>query len=581
MKPIIPFVLSGLLASQALSHANEITPETDAAYEERMQWFTDAKFGLFIHYGVYSILGGEWQGEEIRGYAEWIQRWGKITPEAYIPLAAEFSPDALDADAWVKRAKEAGMKYMVITTKHHEGFCLWDSDYTEYDLGEATTFNRDILGELKAACDKYGIAFGTYYSIIDWHHPSQIAEQATNKPPMRDKEGYVTYMKAQLKELVERYDPAIMWFDGDWTPWWTMEDGVDLYNYLRELSPDMIINNRVSKRKQFKKDFGTPENFTPGAALDHAWESCWTVNHSWGFKKSDTKWKSTEELIQKLIDIVVKGGNLLLNVGPQADGSWPEMSIQQFEEMGEWTSAHSEAVYEAEFVAVPEQVWGRVAQAKGSTAESGELFLYVFDWPQSGKLTLSNLQLAEAQAYTYDQQVLPLIRTKKGPVIELSTLEPTEYATVLRLEYEGLQSAKASGEGYSFSGDELVLQASAANLSGPEIKLVDNSYIGFWTDPKATATWEMNVPAPGTFRVKALYACAAKYAGSEVQLRLDGTTLSATVPATKNWNRYELLDLGEIELNQVGSFDCQVGFGKAQKDALFNLKTLIFEPVGE
>ncbi|MDQ8208233.1 alpha-L-fucosidase [Coraliomargarita sp. SDUM461003] len=581
MKKIIPFVLSSLLVGHALAAANEMIPESDAAYQERMQWFTDAKFGLFIHYGVYSTLGGEWKGEPIEKYAEWIQRWGKITPEEYIPLAADFRPDALDADAWVKRAKEAGMQYMVITTKHHEGFCLWDSEYTEYDLGEANDFQRDILGELKAACDKYGVKFGTYYSIIDWHHSSQRAEQATNRPPMRDKEGYVTYMKAQLKELIDRYDPAIMWFDGDWTPWWTMEDGVDLYNYLRELSPHMIINNRVAKRKQFKRDFGTPENFTPGAALDHVWESCWTVNHSWGFKKSDTKWKSTEELIQKLIDIVVKGGNLLLNVGPQADGSWPEMSIQQFEEMGAWTSAHSEALYGAEFVAVPEQTWGRVAQLKGSSAESGQLFLYLFDWPKSGKFTLSGVQFDHAQVYSYDQRALAMIRSKQGLDIELGSLAPTEYATVLRLDYEGLQTVKAAPEGYSFSGDELVLQAAAAKLNGPDIKLVDNSHIGFWTDPQASATWEMNVPAPGSFRVKAVYACAGKFAGSEVQLKLDGTTLRATVPATKNWNTYELLDLGEIELNQVGTFDCEVGFGKVREDALFNLKTLIFVSIGE
>ncbi|MGJ8639209.1 MAG: alpha-L-fucosidase [Opitutaceae bacterium] len=582
MKHLKTFVIlftSILLASQTVIRANEVIPETDAAYQERMQWFTDAKFGLFIHYGVYSTLGGEWQGESIGGYAEWIQRWGKITPEDYIPNAANFSPDALDADAWVKAAKDAGMKYMVITTKHHEGFCLWDSAYTEYDLGEATDFNRDILGELKAACDKYGIQFGTYYSIIDWHHRSQRTEKSNNQPPMNDKAGYVTYMKAQLKELIDRYDPAVMWFDGDWVKWWTMEDGADLYNYLRELSPEMVINNRVAKRKEFKKDFGTPENFTPGAALDHVWESCWTVNHSWGFKKSDTKWKSTEVLVQKLIDIVVKGGNLLLNVGPQADGAWPEMSVQQLSEMGEWTSMYSEALYEAAFVAVPEQTWGRVAQAHGSTAESGELYLYVFDWPQSGKLTLNNVSFEALQAFNYDQQKLPLSSADERMVIDVSSVESTDYATVLRLKYTGMQTVKPLIEGYAFTGDELILQAGGAELRGKEIKLVDNSHIGFWTDPNATATWEMNVPAPGVFRVKALYSCIKKYAGSEAQLTMDGTTLTAAVKSTKNWNSYQLLDLGEIELKQVGTFDCQVGFGQVRKEGLFNLKTLIFEPV--
>lgn len=581
LKKIIPMLMAGLIAGSNVSRATELITESDAAYQERMQWFTDAKFGLFIHFGLYSILGGEWQGEQIRGYAEWIQRWGKITPEEYIPLAAQFNPVNLDADAWVKRAKDAGMKYMVITTKHHEGFCLWDSALTEYDVGEATDFDRDILGELKAACEKYDVKFGTYYSIIDWHHPSQIAEQATNKPPMRDKEAYVAYMKGQLKELIDNYDPAIMWFDGDWTPCWTMEDGIDLYNYLRELSPDMIINNRVAKRKPFKKDYGTPENFTPGAALDHVWESCWTVNHSWGFKKSDTTWKSTEVLIQKLIDIVVKGGNLLLNVGPQADGAWPEMSVEQFEHMAEWTSAHKDALYQAEFVAVPTQSWGRVAQRKGSTSEQGDLFLYVFDAPASSQLSLSGVSFAEVEAFTYDQQPIPLVSAKNAISIDLSSVPTSPYATVLRLAYRDLQLLPAAVDDYAFTGDELILQARDAKLQGPEIALQEGSHIGFWTDPEATASWELQVPAPGVFRVKALYSSAKKYSGSDAKLTIGNMTLSAKVTSTKNWNTYEVLDFGEIELNQVGTVECQLGFGATRKDALFNLKTLIFEPVAE
>lgn len=572
-------LLGGILASQSVCHAQGLIPETDQAHDERMQWFTDAKFGLFIHYGVYSILGGEWKGKPIQKYAEWIQRWGEITPEEYVPYASQFSPDALDADAWVKQAQAAGMKYMVITTKHHEGFCLWDSAYTEYDLGEATEFDRDILGELKTACEKYGVKFGTYYSIIDWHHPSQRAQQALNKTPMNDKEGYVKYMKAQLKELIDNYDPAIMWFDGDWTPWWTMEDGIDLYNYLRELSPDMIINNRVAKRKQFKKDYGTPENFTPGAALDHAWEACWTVNHSWGFKKSDTKWKSTEVLVQKLVDITTKGGNLLLNVGPHADGSWPEMSIQQLKEMGEWTHAHRDAFYGAEFVSIPQQSWGRVAQAKGAKSESGELFLYIFDWPKSGKLVMGGVSFSQVEAFAYNGEPLPTLNAKNGISIDLSGLKATPHVTVLRLDYLDFKTRRASPERYQFTGDELVLQARAAKLHGKNITLEKGTHIGFWTKPEATAKWELNVPAPGVFRVKALYACDKRYAGSDAQLTIGDTVLTAKVTPTKNWNTFRMLDMGVVNLNQVGTVDCTLGFGEVRKGALFNLKTLIFAPV--
>jgi alpha-L-fucosidase len=571
-----------LITTLHQSGATELIPESDAAFQQRMQWFTDAQFGLFIHYGVYSTLGGEWKGKPVPKYAEWIQRWGQIAPEEYIPLAADFKPEKLDADLWVKTAKEAGMKYMVITTKHHEGFCLWDSAYTDYDLGEATTFDRDILAELSAACKKYGIKFGTYYSIIDWHHPSQRAQKANSQPPMRDKAGYVTYMKAQLKELIEQYHPSVMWFDGDWAAWWTMEDGVDLYNYLRTLDPDLVINNRVAKRKKFTKDFGTPENQTPGAALDHIWEACWTVNHSWGFKKSDTNWKSTEVLIQKLIDINTKGGNLLLNVGPQADGSWPDASIRQLKEMGAWNAEHSEAVYGADPVDLSAQSWGRLAQAKGSTLEEGELFAYVFNWPASGRLEIKGLSVDQAEAFTDDGASLPVTVTPAGLKIDLSSVAATPLATVLRIKYSGMQKAAAAPSvELGLTGNELVLQAPAARLSGKVNKLEDNTHIGFWTDPSDTATWTLNVPAPETYTVKILYACDENFSGSDVQLTVGGKTLAATVAPTKGWTNFELMNLGVVELNQVGATDCTVGFGKNQKKALFNLKAVLFVPIGE
>jgi len=575
------FLVASLVALLNQGHAAEALPESDEAYQKRMQWFTDAQFGLFIHYGVYSTLGGEWKGKPVPKYAEWIQRWGKISPEEYIPLAANFRPDKLDADLWVKTAKKAGMKYMVITSKHHEGFCLWDSAYTEYDLGEATEFDRDILAELAAACKKYGLRFGTYYSIIDWHNPSQRAPLATNQPPMNDKEGYVTYMKAQLKELIERYHPAIMWFDGDWATWWTMEDGLDLYSFLRTLDPDLIINNRVAKRKVFKKDFGTPENSTPGDALDHIWEACWTVNHSWGFKKSDTKWKSIEVLVQKQIDINTKGGNLLLNVGPHADGSWPESSTALLQEMGAWNVAYSDAVYGAEYADVPQQSWGKMARAKGSSEDVGELFAYVFDWPENGKLVIKGLSVVQAEAFTYEKTPLPVTITKDGLVIDLSSASAHPHATVLRLKYTGGRKVIESSSALSLTGDELILQARDAWLSGKKNKLHDNSYVGYWTDASDTAQWTLNVPAPGKYAVKVVYSCAKSHSGSDVQLTVAGKTLTAKVGPTASWEQFEQMDFGVVNLNQVGETTCTIGFGEHKGRDLFNLKTIIFVPVAD
>ncbi len=317
--------------------------ESPEGFEKRMQWFSDAKYGMFIHFGLYSQLGGVWQGKPYDGYAEWIQSNADIAAQEYAMLTATFNPKAFDADFIAKTAKQAGMKYIVITTKHHEGFCLWDSQYTTFDVG-STPFKRDILKELSTACRKYGLKFGTYYSIIDWHHPSQARNIDGNQPwdwwgQIRMKYGkkkeYITYMKNQIKELIENYDSDILWFDGDWVEWWNLEVGADLYQYIRTLKPTIIINNRVSKRAVFKKDFGTPEQEHPDNKLKYYWEACYTMNHSWGFKTNDTNWKNAEVVYSKLKDINNKGGNLLLNIGPDGNGNVPEESVKILLKVGE------------------------------------------------------------------------------------------------------------------------------------------------------------------------------------------------------------------------------------------------------
>ena len=564
-----------------LAPAVEIMPETEAAFEKRTKWFTDAQFGLFIHYGLYSNLAGEWKGQPVKKYAEWIQRWGEITPEEYIPLAANFRPDKLDADLWVRTAKEAGMKYMVITSKHHEGFCLWDSAYTEYDLGEATDFDRDILGELKSACDKHGLKFGTYYSLTDWHHPSQRAQQAEFTPEMKDKETYVKYMKGQLKELIERYDPAIMWFDGDWANWWTMEDGVDLYNYLRNLSPDLIINNRVAKRISFKKDFDTPENSTPGAALDHNWEACWTVNHSWGYKKSDTNWKTNDELIQKQIDINTKGGNLLLNIGPKGDGSWPEASFGQLKAMGEWNKNHEEAVYGADYVNLSVQGWGKLSQSKVSSQETGELFAYVFDWPEDGKLFIKRVSADKVVASTYDGKPLPIMIKDGGLELDLTGVEPMKHATVLRIKYDGLEAIPAPSVDLGLKGNELILQAVDAKRSGEKVILKGKEYLGFTRKPLEHASWSLNVPAPGKYQVKILYSGTHRKGEVGASFAVGAQNLNVKLPVTDAMDTYSLVDMGVLDLQQVGAVHCQLIFRGLSKADLYHVKTIILVPLTE
>lgn len=298
-------------------------------YKERMVWFAEAQYGMFIHFGLYSQLGGEWKGEEAWVYAEWIQAGLDIPSEEYVELIHDFNPTGFDADKIVQAAKDAGMTYLVITAKHHEGFCLWDSEYTDFDVASSPFAGRDILAELKEACDKYGLRFGLYYSIIDWNHPTQKPERGSRGERFvwkhlelvegREQE-YFDYQTNQVLELIEKYDPVIMWFDGDWADWWTLEEGVKLYNAIREADPDVIVNNRVAKRDAFEADYVTQEQNHFEDAFPKYWEGCYTMNKSWGYKKHDHEWKDAETVYNKLKDINEKGGSLLLNVGPDGNG---------------------------------------------------------------------------------------------------------------------------------------------------------------------------------------------------------------------------------------------------------------------
>jgi alpha-L-fucosidase len=306
-----------------------IQEESLQDYKERMAWFAEAQYGLFIHFGLYSQLGGEWKGERTDVYAEWIQAGLDIPSEEYAQLIHDFNPTDFDAGKIVRAARDAGMTYLVITAKHHEGFCLWDSQYTEFDVARSPFAGRDILAELKAACEEYGLRFGLYYSIIDWNHPTQKPDRLARRDRFRWKhtrlvegreQDYFDYQRNQVLELIERYEPAILWFDGDWADWWTLEEGVKLYNAIRQADPGIIVNNRVAKRDTFELDYVTQEQNHFEEAFPKYWEGCYTMNSSWGYKHFDDDWKDAETVYGKLRDINEKGGSLLLNVGPDGRG---------------------------------------------------------------------------------------------------------------------------------------------------------------------------------------------------------------------------------------------------------------------
>ena len=312
----------------------------------------------------------------------------------------------------------------MITTKHHDGFCLWDAPDTDYDMA-ATPFKRDLLQELAEACKKHGLRFGTYYSTLDWYHPTQDNGQIVSRNPKvspENQEKYIRYMKSHLKDLITKYDTDIIWFDGDWMKWWTMDQGIELYNYLRELKPSILINNRVAKRATFKFDYGTPEQVKLGKPVDYLWESCYTINHSWGYKISDTSWKSSKQILEDLIDINSKGGNYLLNIGPMADGTVPPASVKVLLDAGQWVQNHADAIYGTEACRLPKQSWGRIT-VKGSTH-----YLHIFKMPPTKQIVVEGLFTGE----TNTKGGL-VSANEKGLAVDLSHFSSAELIPVLPL----------------------------------------------------------------------------------------------------------------------------------------------------
>jgi alpha-L-fucosidase len=428
--------------------------ETPAERDQRMGWWREARFGMFIHWGLYAVPAGEYQGQRGKEIGEWIMSWANIPRAEYEKFAPRFNPTAFDAVEWVRIAKNAGMKYIVITSKHHDGFSMFDSRVSPYDLVDATPYRKDVMKALSAEARRQGLKFCFYYSIMDWHHPSQTADGAGKHPTAGDrktkidparKAEYVGYMKAQLKELVTAYDPEVLWFDGEWVDWWTEPDGQELYAYVRGLKPSLIVNNRIGKGRrgmeglskedqQYAGDFGTPEQQIPASGLKGVdWETCMTMNDTWGFKSYDENWKSSETLVRQLIDAASKGGNYLLNVGPTAEGRIPGPSVERLAAVGRWMQVNGEAIYgtTASPFTAPLS-WGR------ATSKPGLLYLHVFDWPANGELKVPGFgHTVKAATLLANRAAQVAISTSPdGLTLRLPSERPDPIATVVALQLE-------------------------------------------------------------------------------------------------------------------------------------------------
>jgi len=405
--------------------------ETQAEKDARMKWWRDAKFGMFIHWGIYSVPAGIWKGEQIPGIGEWIMCKAKIPVAEYADLAKQFNPVKFNADEWVRLAKQAGMRYIVITSKHHDGFAMFHSEASKFNIYDATPFKRDPLKELAEACRKYGIRLGFYYSQAqDWHHPGGSACSGHwDEAQDGDMLEYIrTIAVPQVRELLSNYGPiSILWWD---TPCGMTKEMADMLIPLLKLQPGIITNNRLGV---YPGDIETPEQAIPDTGYQNRdWETCMTMNDTWGYKSYDQNWKSTQTLIRNLIDIASKGGNYLLNVGPTAEGTIPEASVQRLREIGKWMKINGQAIYGTTASPFKNLPWGRCTK-KGNT-----LYLHIFTWPEDGILRLPmNGKPLYARLLADPGHPLKVTRHESFVEISLPSLAPDPIASVVMLKVEG------------------------------------------------------------------------------------------------------------------------------------------------
>ncbi len=468
-------VFSSLLLASTVAGGQPAAQQQPAARTEmpdqrdaRMKWWREARFGMFVHWGLYSGLAGTWEGKPVatKGGMEWIQQRVKADTGVYaeraIPL---FKPTPGFARQWARLAREAGCKYVVFTTKHHDGFALHDSKVSDYDAG--SVLQRDLVKEIVDALRAEGLRVGFYHSVIDWHHDQYEYARSQQLPhPLkgqpypngsRNHAKYLEYLHAQVNELTSNYGPVdILWWDYSALDFQGNEAwrATELMGKVRAKQPGVIMNNRLFRATEAGVsgtaanaiparmdpkygDFSTPEQHIPATGtpgLD--WETCMTMNTTWGYSEHDPAWKSNETLIRNLVDIASKGGNYLLNIGPKADGSVPEESVQALEAIGAWMKVNGESIYGTTAGPFDNLDWGRCT-TKPLPGGRTRLYLHVFDWPKDGRLVVPLANSKASARMLAGGKALRVTTGEKGASIALTDEAPDRISTVIQLDVNG------------------------------------------------------------------------------------------------------------------------------------------------
>jgi alpha-L-fucosidase len=533
----------------------DIVPET-----YRLSWFKKAKFGMFIHWGPYSNLAGEWNGRRVPvgENAEWIMEKLEIPRDEYRELARQFHPVEFDAKTWVQLAKNTGMKYLVITAKHHDGFAMYDSEVSDYNIVDWTPFRRDPIEELADECRKAGIKFCVYYSHReDWDEPYAYGNDwdfdFVPEENLQQFENRYLDVKAkpQVRELITNYGPlGLIWFDRG--PY-TQEQAKKFVQLARELQPDIIINGRVgSYGQELVGDYqNMNDNGMPIGGIEEYWESPQTLNETWGYSKFDHGWKSTEEVIHRLVAIVSQGGNYLLNIGPTGTGAIPEPSVKILNEVGQWLEKNNESIYDCGAGPLQRHEWG------WTTVKGHRLYLHVQNWPDNNELIFNGLRTGVQSAnFLVDaSRELPVQQNHETIRLKLPQNPLDAVNTVIVLHLAGTPEVSPPVVSAADDGG-ILLDYITAKTHGNVVKRFNRKgkfHIAKWTAAEDSISWQFTLDTPGEYRVEITYAANREWAGKNFVISSQKNLIKSAVKHTGDWYEYKTVETGTIKFASKGT----------------------------
>ena len=510
--------------------------------DQRLQWWRDAKFGMFMHWGIYSLPGGEWKGKKVSGYAEHLMRKEKISRAEYLELAHTFNPVKFNAEEWVRTARDAGMRYMIITAKHHDGFAMYPSGVSDFNIQKQTPFKRDPMAELSAACKKYGLKFGFYYShAFDWEHPDAPGNDWEYKNPGGDLNLYggrdwydlhpELLTKAQkyvnekaipqVKELLRKYHPDILWFD---TPQkLPLSENIKILKAIRETDQSVVVNGRLvrfasSNFGDYKNTADRPAEFYP---VTGDWEAIPTTNESYGYHKFDSSHKPVAHFIRLLASAASRGGNLLMNIGPRGDGTFDVKDVNILKGIGKWMDKNGESIYGLTASSLPMQSWGVTTQKKN------KLYLHVFDWPADGKLYIGGLRSNIGKVYLLSDPKKLFVAKRLNETDLLITLPRKAIDTantVLAIELKD-NIATDSLRFVSTNIPLTRLLAFDATQEGKGFSFGDGKteryYVEGWKSQSQHLTWNFRTISPSHFKIVIKYIAPKESSAGMYTLTLD------------------------------------------------------------